>query len=358
MVGCRRGELARIVDRYRDFILAWETRLNERDCNRVVRPLDWGLDWAARWPSLDGASAPAAASPESYLGHLNDSIIAASDEFFAYRPPADFSLAGDLLRFTSPVVTPCAANNLVAARWFPAGRTRAVIVLPQWNADAESHNNLCRIFNLLGISALRLSMPYHDVRKPAETERSDYAVSANISRTIDACRQAVIDARCGLDWLEAQGFRKLGIVGTSLGSAYAFITAAHDSRLRANVFNHCSSTFGDVVWTGQSTHHIRRGIAVDFDQERLRRVWMAISPLAYAGKYSRWPRQSLFIYALYDLTFLPEYSRQLIGEARRLGYDHTVRVLPCGHYTTGESPFKFLDAFYIASFLGSAMDNI
>lgn len=211
--------------------------------------------------------------------------------------------------------------------------------------------------NFLGISALRLSMPYHDVRKPAETERSDYAVSANIARTMDACRQAVIDARCCLDWLEERGYRQIGIVGTSLGSAYAFITAAHDSRLRANVFNHCSSTFGDVVWTGQSTRHIRQGIERDFDQERLRRVWMAISPLAYAAKYRRWHRKSLFIYALYDLTFLPEYSRQIIGEARRLGYDHKVRVLPCGHYSTGETPFKFVDACYIASFLSSTLDK-
>ena len=73
-------------------------------------------------------------------------------------------------------------NNLARARWFPAGRRRALIVLPQWNADAEGHNGLCWIFNRLGISVLRLSLPYHDYRKPAETERADYAVSANIGR--------------------------------------------------------------------------------------------------------------------------------------------------------------------------------
>jgi hypothetical protein len=35
---------------------------------------------------------------------------------------------------------------------------------------------------------------------------------------------------------------------------------------------------------------------------------------------------------------------------------HRTAVLPCGHYTTAEAPFKFLDAFYMASFLQSAFD--
>jgi dienelactone hydrolase len=231
-----------------------------------------------------------------------------------------------------------------------------LIVMPQWNADAEGHNGLCRIFNKLGISALRLSLPYHDYRKPAETERADYACSANIGRTIDAGRQAVIDARSCLDWLETQGYTEFGIVGTSLGSCYAFLTSAHDARLRVNLFNHFSVTFGDVVWTGQSTRHVRQGIERDIDQETLRRAWLAISPFSYVEKYARWPKKSLLIYAAYDLTFLPVYSHQLLDEFNRRGLPHRTRVLPCGHYTTAEAPFKFLDAYYMASFLRTAFD--
>ena len=243
-----------------------------------------------------------------------------------------------------------------SARWFPAGRRRALIVMPQWNADAQSHNALCRIFNVLGISALRLSLPYHDYRKPAETERADYAVSANLGRTLDAGRQAVIDARACLDWLEMQGYQQFGIVGTSLGSCYAFLTSAHDPRLEVNVFNHFSVTFGDVVWTGQSTRHVRQGIEREIDQDGLRRSWMAISPVSFVDKYARWPKKSLLVYATYDLTFLPMYSHQLLDEFTRRGLPHQTRALPCGHYITAEAPFKYLDAFYMASFLQSAFD--
>ena len=129
--------------------------------------------------------------------------------------------------------------------------------MPQWNADAFSHNALCALFNRFGISALRLSKPYHDIRRPAELERSDYAVSSNLGRTIAACRQAVVDIRSCIDWLELQGYEQFGILGTSLGSCYAFIAAAMDPRLQVCAFNHASMSFGDVVWTGQSTRHIR-----------------------------------------------------------------------------------------------------
>jgi dienelactone hydrolase len=295
---------------------------------------------------------------EEFLGRLNDAILAQSDAFYTYKTPSDFNLEGDCLFFTSPVRTPVPNNNRVRARWFPAGRRGAVVVLPQWNADQESHNALCRIFNILGISALRLSLPYHDCRMPPETERADYAVSSNLGRTLDAARQAVADARSCLDWLESQGYLKLGIVGTSLGSCYAYLASAHDERLKVNVFNHCSTTFAEVVWTGQATRHVRAGLGADLTLERLRRAWMAISPIAYAEKLARWPKKSLFILARYDLTFFPQFSRQIIAESLRRQLDTKVAVLPCGHYTSGEAPFKFLDAYYMASFLDSAFSEV
>ena len=353
---------------YRNWMEAWETRLTNRDNNRVVRPLEWGLEWARRWPAANGLSAGDAGDPAGMLCELNRKILLDSDRFFQYQPPSDFRLqpsharlnggkapaAPDTLVFTSAVETPHAENNLARARWFPARGRSAVVVLPQWNSDAEGHVGLCRIFQRLGIAALRLSLPYHDLRKPPEIERADYAVSANIARTIDAARQAVVDVRSCLDWLEAQGYDQLGIVGTSLGSCYAFLAAAHDPRLQVCGFNHASTYFADVVWTGQSTRHIRAGIESDIDLDRLRRAWLAISPASYFDQFARWPRRSLVVYAEYDLTFLPQFSRDIVSEFRRRRLPLQVAVLPCGHYSCGQSPFKYLDAYHLASFLRSA----
>jgi hypothetical protein len=77
---------------------------------------------------------------------------------------------------------------VVRAAFFPARRDngRAVLVLPQWNADEQSHLGLCRLLNRFGITALRMNLAYHGPRMPAELQRADYHVSSNLGRTIHA----------------------------------------------------------------------------------------------------------------------------------------------------------------------------
>src|SRR5437879_1077064 len=371
--------------RYQQWMYDWEARLTSVDNNRVVRPMEWGVEWVRDWPCRNGfvpGHLPQSGDVEKFLCAYNQRIVRSSDEFYSYMSPVDFRLErrevqvfstrevpdqkleakvrgthADFLRFTSPVRTPYPENNLVNARWFPARGRRAIVLLPHWNSDAISYTGLCRVLNLLGIAVLRLSMPYHDIRMPAEIRRADYAVSANIGRTLDACRQGVIDVRCCLDWLELQALNRLGIVGTSLGSCYAFLAAAHDPRICVAAFNHASTYFADVVWHGQSTRHIREGLEPQIDLERLRGLWSAISPMSYFDQFSRWPKKSLIIYAKYDLTFLPEFSRQVAEQFARHNLDHKVVVLPCGHYTTGETPYKYVDGWQIASFFRTAFDR-
>ena len=224
------------------------------------------------------------------------------------------------------------------------------MVLPQWNAGPTGHLGLVRLLNRFGISALRMTMPYHAERLPRGFERADYHVSSNIGRTIHACRQAVIDTRACLDWLERQGYHRAGILGTSLGSCVAFIAAAHDPRVRVGIFNHVSMYFSDVVWTGLATQHVRRGLETEVSQDELRRYWSLISPAAYMDRLSGRDLRSLLVWARYDSSFLPAYSRQVIENFRRLGLWHKTFALPCAHYTTGEAPFNLLDGLTMCRF--------
>ncbi len=390
----------------------WETRLTTRDENRVVRPLEWGFEWIAPWLKAhgfgDAAPGPEierdGAAAEAAMMRINELLIEHSEEYFGYERPTDFRLedrhpmlfptnvrpetlemdaeirraaeagkteTAQFLRFTSPERTPYAENDQVNARWYPAPEHKdakrpkqAIVVLPQWNADAFSHNALCAIFNRFGVSALRLSKPYHDIRRPSELERSDYAVSANIGRTLSACRQAAVDIRCCVDWLEEQGYEHFGVLGTSLGSCYAFLASAHDKRIRVNAFNHASTAFGDVVWAGQSTRHIRAGLEeAGLTQARLKALWGAISPVNYYERFASaeagGPEKKIrLIYADYDLTFPKEYSLQVVEAFKRVGLKFEAKVLPCGHYTTGETPYKFIDGWYLGSFVHRAFKEL
>jgi pimeloyl-ACP methyl ester carboxylesterase len=161
-----------------------------------------------------------------------------------------------------------------------------------------------------------------------------------------------------VDWLEQQGFEKFGILGTSLGSCYAFIAAAHDPRISVCAFNHASTYVADVVWTGQSTRHIRAAVDGKLTLERLREMWLGVSPMPFMDKFVTKQRKALVVYGRYDLTFLPELSQQVIDEFRKRALDFTLRVLPCGHYTTGETPYKFIDGWHLCSFLRSALQQV
>ena len=341
-----------VAHRYGNWMNRWEHQLCFRSTDRVVRPFEFGLEWCKRWPAAREISEDGQA-PVEYLARVNEIAIRRSDEFFAYTKPSNFELQGDWLTFQSPVDTPFPENNKVHAQWFPAKnqKRRAVVLLPHWNSKLPEQNALCAGLQKLGISALRLSLPYHDARMPAELGRADYAVSSNVGRTIDATRQAVIDSRACFDWLEQEKFDRLGIVGTSLGSCYAFLASAHDSRIKVNVFNHCSTYFADPVWEGMSTRHIRDSLEREIDLETLRKLWLCISPPSYWDKFTSKKHRSKFIYTTYDTTFPLHLSRDVIRGARQMKWDHRVAVLPCGHYTMGKFPFKYITGYEICSFL-------
>ena len=82
---------------------------------------------------------------------------------------------------------------------------------------------------------------------------------------------------------------------------------------------------------------------------------LCISPMAYFDKFVRFSKKCLLIYARYDLTFLPEFSRQVEREFHRRNADVKTVVLPCGHYTTGETPFKYMDGYQIVKFLAKSL---
>src|SRR5499427_8656853 len=257
---------------------AWERRLADVTKDRVVRPFEWGLDW------IPSNGHRADRQPAHVLGDWVSSVMADTDAFFTPPPTTDYTLRrtadGDLLTFPSALETPHASNNTVYARYFRAkapmkgrptdvGLTHAghrfsgasphsgasssraaVLVMPQWNSDSEGHVGLCRLLAWNRMSALRLSLPYHDERMPPELHRADYIVSPNVARTLQVCRQAVLDARRAVAWLAREGYDRIGILGTSLGSCLSLLTTAHEPLIRAQALNHISPYFADVVWRG------------------------------------------------------------------------------------------------------------
>lgn len=338
------------------YIRARERWHATRETNRLVRPFEWGAEFVSEHLNGD--------DPREVIHRVSREAVRRSEDFYALTPVEDYELRGDRLTWTSAVETPSEENNIARARLFEAAppkrpsknvdadERRAVVVLPQWNADAEGHVALCRLLARVGITALRLTLPYHEERRPADLERADFLVSPNVGRTLQSMRQAVLDTRAAVAWLDAQGFEHIGVMGTSIGSCTAFLAFVHDERIKAGVFNHVSGYFADVVWRGISTRHVRAGIEGSVTLEELREAWLPVSPMTFTSRLkTQSPRPMRFIAARHDLTFPADLSRDVIESVRATGAPLDVVWLPCGHYTSGERPWVYLDGWKIVNFL-------
>lgn len=314
-----------------------------RDAFRRAHPFSWGLEYIEEAPIFRSRD------PLRVLVDHGRRVIAEPSGFYADPgPPPVIEISrepeddgGRRVRFPTAVRAPEPETNRAEIRLFepdvPAGR--AMVVVPQWNAEPESHVTLCRGLASRGIAAARLTLPYHDGRRPSEEPRGDFAVSANLGRTLLAVRQAVSDARRVRAWLERRGYRRIGLLGTSLGSCISFLTLANDARFPLAVLHHVSSYFGDVVWRGLSTRHVRAELERHVSRTAVRRAWASISPIHFVRRLS--PRsRSLLLMGRYDLTFPYDLSLLLRRAYRQHDRLHDTVTMPWGHYTSALFPFN------------------
>jgi hypothetical protein len=229
------------------------------------------------------------------------------------------------------------------------------VLLPNWNAKWHGQLNLCRWLNALGITVLRLSLPYHDRRVARGHERADQLVGSNVGLTLQATRQAITDTRRCLRWLEQQGYTRLGLVGTSIGSAVGSITMAHDTAVRAGGFLHVSTYFADAVRTGMSTMHVWEGMRTKVSEDELRRYWTPISPVPYMHRLRDTGQRLLMVSGRYDPTFWYEFTDEMFRNLRDEGIRLETFVLPCGHYSLELAPFALPAALRLGLFLFEAL---
>ena len=269
-------------------IRRYEHRRWTTDDNRRVQPFHWGLE------HIGGD--PADSDPASYVRRYRQTSHRKQRGLVRHharhRLPLDHE---NVLTFTSSIVSPWPENNTVYAQFFPSkircrrwpGTHRPC--LPSSSSPTGTPNGTASAASASGSSALasrvlRLSLPYHDRRMAKGHERADQLVGPNIGLTLQANRQAVQDTRRCLRWLEQQGFTRLGILGTSIGSSVGYITMVHDEALRAGGFFHVSTYFADVVSQGMTTTHVWESLRHHVTVDELRDYWAPVSPMPYVER--------------------------------------------------------------------------
>ena len=292
-------------------------------------------------------SADAAAVGLEYLGlsggtHDVAPLIAAAttaltdaESFFSSAHPPSFQRQGLMLSFDSPGGGE-GQNSVARAQIHESRRSdRGVVLLPYWNAARADARPFGKLLARCGITCVQLSLPYHDERCTPGVGFARELACENLGLIIHANRQAVLDARACLSWLEQEGYARIGIVGVSIGASIASIVAAVDARVRAAALLLMADDFADVVWTGSATRHVRLSLARAFSREDVRAAWRIISPAGHAARLSKRLDRLLIVSGALDTVFPPALTRAYVERLRELGVEPTWVRYGCGHYTLG-----------------------
>ena len=263
------------------------------------------------------------------------SALRDAETYFTARAQPVFRRQGSMLAFDSPSAGD-GPNSVARAQIYDSGRRgRAIVLLPFWNAARATGRPFGALLARCGVTCVQLSLPYHDERHTVGVEFARELACENLGLTIAANRQAVLDARACLTWLEQEGYRRIGIVGLSIGGSIGSIVAAIDPRVRAAALLLMADDFADVVWTGSATRHVRASLERAFTHDQVRAAWSIISPASHAARLSARLDRLLIVSGELDTVFAPELTHRYVERLRGLGLCPTWIRYGCGHYTLG-----------------------
>jgi dienelactone hydrolase len=163
-----------------------------------------------------------------------------AERSFDYEMDLKYDLPGidvsvHRVRFPSAVVSPHPQNNTVHAEYYRPrgpGPFPAVIVLDITGGDQSLSRSIATYLAQKNVAALFVQMAYYGPRRPPGSDLR--LLMPDLGHTMAAIRQTVLDIRVATAWMESRREldpKRLGILGTSLGSFMGTLAAEMEPKL-------------------------------------------------------------------------------------------------------------------------------
>jgi dienelactone hydrolase len=235
------------------------------------------------------------------------------------------------LRYPSPVKTATPENNTVYAEYYrPAGKGPfpGVIILDVTAGNQLLSRHMAAYLAQNGIAGLFVQMAYYGPRRPAGSKLR--LLSPNLKRTTAAITQTVLDLRVATAWMESRpelDRKRLGILGTSLGSFMSALTGEMEPRLRRV----CVLLGGGGFVDGYAGHPLGKPWFALFEafggkRDTIKKLIAPIDPLTCAANLKN--RKLLILAASRDDVVPPRMAKMLweaSGKQKIVWYDTTHR---------------------------------
>ena len=276
--------------------------------------------------------------------------LAAHSFVYEMEPKLDLPVSGVeifAVRFPSPVETPYPDNNIVYAEYYrptKAGPFPCVVVLDITGGDQKLSRVIARHLAQNGIGGLFVQMAYYGPRRPAGSGKR--LLSFDLGRTFEAIRQTVLDLRRAAAWMEARpeiDKNNLGIMGTSLGSFMAALTAEMEPRYGRVAVLLGGGGFVDGYYRHpQAAPFVKAFEALGGSKELAAKLIAPVDPITCAGNLK--DRKLLMVAAKNDEIVPPRMAENLWNASGR----QRIIWLNAGHYSA---------VLYLVSGLGEVVDH-
>lgn len=231
--------------------------------------------------------------------------------------------------FPSPVESSYPENNTVHAEYYQSnspGPHPSTIVLDITGGDQSLSRGIALYLAQNKINALFVQMAFYGPRRPANGKVR--MLSTDIPRTLEAVRQTVLDVRVAGAWLASRPEndpKRIGILGTSLGSFVAALCAETDSR-----FNRVALLLGggglvDAFYGHpQAKPYVKIYELLGGNKDKVKQVIAPVDPLTHADRLRG--RSVVMLNASRDEIVPPSATKALweaAGKPRIIWYDTT-----------------------------------
>ncbi|MGI4788846.1 MAG: alpha/beta hydrolase family protein [Janthinobacterium lividum] len=261
--------------------------------------------------------------------------------------------------YPSPVVTPYPVNNLVTGFLFlpsTPGPHPVMLVEHEWlPVELSNEFVLCASLARGGVAAFLVVQPYSYNRRILPRVEDVELLSGDTHQTVAAVRQAVLDNRRALDWLQSRPDidpTRMGVAGISLGGILAPLIAGVDHRARVLVTIVGGADVSDLVYDSFITYGLRPSLlyhGVTFDS--IKRDYAPIEPTNWLAGLD--PKNALLFNGRFDVFVNPKQAHHL---ANALGGAPIVWI-NTGHYGTvfAEKRIEAIGVRFVRSRFG--LDN-
>jgi Esterase/lipase len=141
------------------------------------------------------------------------------------------------------------------------GASTVIMLHSLMSASDVGYRFWARRFNQLGWNVAFVHLPFHHSRRPRGYLNGELCCTADLVLTGDTLRQAVVEIRQLIAWLQMQGDAGIGLIGTSYGGWIAALLASLQPELRFVALLAPMVNIVHALYEGPTSWTIRRQLA-------------------------------------------------------------------------------------------------